>query len=220
MDVCEANKEACWELNVRGVDHLAAACKALNSHLIQLSTDFVFDGTSGPYDEADETNPVNLYGASKLASETLVQERELKRWSVVRTQLVFGTKDGELAGFLAWVKTSLQRGETIHVVDDQVRMPTFVDDLAVACESLLEAENGVYHVSGKETFSIYDFAVKIADFYKLDTGLITPVPSSYFSHAAKRPLVTGFTLTKALEHLQLSPHTVEESLEAISGQLE
>ena len=221
VDVCEAERDRCWALNVSSVNLLAATCKALDSHLIQLSTDFVFDGTSGPYDEEDETNPINLYGASKLASEALLREYALDRWSVVRTQLVFGAKGGEPYGFLAWVEASLREGKPIHVVNDQVRTPTFVDDLAVACKGLIEgADNGIYHVSGEETFSIYEFAVRIADFYDLDADLITPVPYAYFGSAVERPPVTGFTLTKATEHLRLRPRTVEESLRVISGGLE
>ena len=217
VDVCEVEREACWALNVSSVALLAATCKTLNSHFIQLSTDFVFDGTSGPYAETDETNPVNLYGESKLASEVLIREQGLERWSVVRTQLVFGAKGSELYGFPAWVKASLEKGKPINVVDDQVRTPTSVQDLAFACKRLLEKpDNGVYHVSGEETLSIYELAVKVADFYELDADLMTPVPAAYFSHAAKRPLVTGFTLTKAAEYLDLRPHTVEESLRAIS----
>ena len=87
VDACENDKENCWLLNVKAVEYLIKASEKYQSHLIHLSTDFVFDGKNGPYKEEDEPNPVSYYGKSKLEAEKLVQQAKTK-WAIARTIIV------------------------------------------------------------------------------------------------------------------------------------
>ena len=89
VDQCEFEKETCWAQNVKAVEYLIAACRQHDIYLCHVSTDFIFDGASGPYTEEDEANPLSFYGWSKYAAEKLVQHSDI-RWSIARTVLVYG----------------------------------------------------------------------------------------------------------------------------------
>jgi dTDP-4-dehydrorhamnose reductase len=222
VDACEEDREACWRANVDAVEHLAKCCLAGGSRLIQISTDFVFDGDSGPYRETDRPNPVNFYGKSKLAAENFVRGAGLDRWAIVRTVLVYGT--GENLGrhnIALWVAGKLSSGETIRVVTDQHRTPTFVDDLANGVERVVRfGKSGVFHVSGREMMSIYDFATSVADVFGLDATLIERADSRSFTQPAPRPPKTGFIILKAETEIGYKPRTVMEALTTLRQQVE
>ncbi len=217
VDACEAEREDCWRTNVDAVEHLAKCCLAAGTRLIQISTDFVFDGEDGPYAEADRPNPVNFYGKSKLAAENFVRGAGLDRWAIVRTVLVYGT--GERLGrsnIALWVADRLSSGETIRVVTDQFRSPTFVDDLADGVERVIRfGKTGVYHVSGREMISIYDFAHRVAKVFELDSSLIHATDSAGFTQPAARPSKTGFIILKAETELGYKPRPIEDALVAL-----
>ena len=214
VDRCEEERELCWQVNVDAVEHLARCCLSAGARLIQVSTDFIFDGQDGPYREADRPDPVNFYGKSKLAAENFVRGAGLDRWAIVRTVLVYGT--GEQLGrtnIALWVAEKLSAGEKIRVVTDQYRSPTYVDDLANGVERVVRfGKTGVFHVSGREIMSVYDFAVRVADVFDLDASLIEPTDSRAFTQPAARPPSTGFIILKAETELGYKPRTVESAL--------
>jgi dTDP-4-dehydrorhamnose reductase len=220
VDPCETDRDACNSANIDGVRNVVEACAANNIHLIHVSTDFIFDGTKTMLDESDEPNPVNYYGRSKLEGEKLVQQSNVS-WCIIRTVLVYGiTADLSRSNIVVWVKNNLEAGKTIKVVNDQFRTPTLAEDLAMAC--LLAAEKraqGIYHVSGKDFMSVYEIAVRVAKFFKLDSTLIKPVDSSTFVQPGRRPLTTGFNIDKAKCDLGYSPHSFEEGLALLSTQM-
>ncbi|MES2629042.1 MAG: NAD(P)-dependent oxidoreductase [Bacteroidota bacterium] len=214
VDQCEQDREGCQLANVTSVEYLIEAARSTNAHLIHLSTDFVFDGENGPYKEEDTAAPLSFYGNSKLLSEQLVEQSGLEKWSVARTIIVYGTGNRLSRGNIVfWVKEMLEEGKEITIVDDQFRAPTFAEDLAEGC--LLIAEkgvNGIFHLSGPETLSIYELATRVARFYNLNADLIKPVQTGMFTQPAKRPLKTGFDISKARRVLGYAPKTLEESL--------
>ena len=222
VDACESRKKECWELNVLGVGHLVEACHGINAHLIQLSTDFVFDGEDGPYDEDAQPNPISYYGQSKFAAEKIIQESDLKKWSIVRTIILYGfAEDMSRSNIVLWAKEALEKGNPIDVVDDQFRSPTLVEDLADGCIAIASRNaQGIYHLSGEETMSILELVNKVGDFFKLDTSMINPIKSEALGQAAKRPPVTGFNINKAKQELGYSPKLFIEGLEILSQQLE
>ncbi|MEJ6979839.1 SDR family oxidoreductase [Pedobacter sp. P351] len=221
VDVCHLKRDACSALNVDAVKNLVEICEARNIHLIHLSTDFVFDGLSGPYYENDTPHPISYYGESKAEAERVIQASSC-RWSILRTILVYGvTANMSRSNIVLWAKSALENGETINVVNDQWRMPTLALDLAEAC--LLSAEKGAYgifHISGKDMMTIHDLVLKVADFWKLDKSLIVPVSSESLNQEAKRPLKTGFVLDKAIRVLGYNPHSFFEGLEVLDRQLQ
>ncbi len=220
VDQCESEKEACWDLNVNAVKYLVEACKKNNTHLLHLSTDFIFDGSHGPLNEKDEPNPISYYGESKLAAEKLLVESNIK-WSIARTVLVYGVAhDMSRSNIVLWVKNSLESGKAIDVVNDQWRTPTLAEDLAMGCYLIAEKSAfGIYHISGEELMTPYDIAIKTAEFFKLDKTLISKTDGSKFTQPAKRPPKTGFIIDKAKEVLKYHPHTFNEGLTTILQQL-
>jgi dTDP-4-dehydrorhamnose reductase len=211
-DECELNQWQCYIVNVEGTLHLLANAEEQKSFFIFLSTDFVFSGEQGMYKEEDEPGPVNFYGKSKLDAEDAVKEFPFD-WSIVRTVLVYGAPATGKHNLLTVVKEKLENGERYKVVDDQVRTPTFVEDLAKGIISIIgKKATGIYHLSGKDVLTPYQMAVMTADFLHFDKSLIERVTSKDFSQPAMRPLKTGFTIDKAKDELDYSPLSFEEGL--------
>ncbi|MEP0986003.1 SDR family oxidoreductase [Ekhidna sp.] len=220
VDECELNPEACWKLNVDAVSYLIDACKATNSFLIHLSTDFIFDGENGPYTEEDSPNPLSKYAVSKLESEKLLQASGLPS-AIVRTMLVYGiVHDMSRSNIILWVKKSLEEKKHIKVINDQWRTPTLAEDLAKGCALIAEKRaEGVFNISGKELLTPYDMAVATADFFQLDKSYIEEVDGSIFTQPARRPAKTGFILDKARSVLGYEPVSFEEGLTTLRDQL-
>ncbi len=210
---CQASPDLCWKVNVGATRAILRAAERCKSYFIYISTDFVFDGAEGPYDESAIPNPVNLYGESKLLAEEMVQLAKL-HWCIIRTVLVYGNKvPGGRSNFVLWVKEKLEADEKIKVVNDQIRTPTYVEDLVKGILlAIVKHAKGIYHISGKDICTPYELACKIAELTTKDPGLITPVDASVFPEPAKRPPKTGFIITKATRELGYVPHSLNEAL--------
>lgn len=221
VDHCETQREACWLANVTAVNYLVGACETTRSHLVHVSTDFIFDGSHGPLSEDEIPNPVNYYGESKLAGEKAIQQSQLS-WCIIRTVLVYGiTEDLSRSNIVLWVKKNLEEGKTINVVNDQWRTPTLAEDLAMGCYlAAMKKAIGIYHISGDEMMTPYDIAVKTAEFFKLDKTLIRPTDSDTFKQPAARPLKTGFDIRKAKKEWGYQPHTFTEGLAILAAQIQ
>jgi len=220
VDACEDKKEECWNLNVNAVKNLIEASEKHQTHLIHLSTDFIFDGEKGPYKEEDKPNPLSYYGESKYEAEKLVQQTKTK-WSIVRTIIVYGVvEDMSRSNIVLWAKQALEKGNPLTIVDDQFRMPTLAEDLAYACWLIAEkSATGIYHICGKDFMSVLELVNRVADFYGYDKSIISPIKSSTLNQAAKRPPKTGFVLDKAIKELEYSPCSFEEGLAIVTEQL-
>lgn len=221
VDKCELQKDACWAQNVQAVEYLVDACGNTNAFLLHVSTDFIFDGAAGPYDETAEGNPISFYGWSKYAAEKVVIHSNL-RWAIARTVLVYGiAHDMSRSNIILWVKKSLEDGKNIKVVTDQWRSPTLAEDLATGCYLIADKEaEGIFNISGKEVLTPYDMAIKTADYFGLDKSLIAQADASTFTQTARRPPRTGFILDKAQRELGYDPHTFEEGIAVLAGQLQ
>jgi dTDP-4-dehydrorhamnose reductase len=221
VDECELNQAACWQQNVTAVANLVAACEQQQVHLLHLSTDFIFSGEAGPLDETAQPAPVNFYGQSKVAAEQLVQACRAP-WAILRTVLVYGTAhDYGRTNIVTWVRDSLRAGQPIKVVDDQVRTPTLVEDVAEGCWlAARHNATGIYHLSGAEVFTPYQMALQVAAHFGLDAGLITAVDASTFTQPARRPLRTGFLIEKAQRELGYQPHSFAQGIVLVARQTE
>lgn len=220
VDGCEDDKEGCDKLNVSAVQYLADACANLNAHLVHLSTDFVFDGEAGPYDENDEPNPLSYYGLSKWKSEQLLQNHSCD-WTVLRTIIIYGVADNiSRSNIVLWGRNALKKGQPLNIIDDQFRAPTLAEDLAKACAlAIAKRAKGVFHTSGKDIMSIFDMIQRMADFYGFDKSLIHRISTATLNQKAKRPPKTGFILTKSIKDLGYQPHAFEEGLKIVEQQL-
>ncbi len=136
-DECELDKEQAYLTNVMSTRYLLKQAGLFKSFFIFVSTDFIFDGEKGMYKEDDETGPVNYYGETKLLAEREVKKYAFK-WTIVRTVLVYGNPKSGRDNILTVVAKSLQKGESPRIFDDQLRTPTYVEDLANAIKTIVE----------------------------------------------------------------------------------
>lgn len=219
VDQCESEKEACIALNVKAVEYLNEAALANNSFFLHLSTDFIFSGKDGPYDEEAAPGPVNFYGESKLQGEQVLFNSKAE-WAIARTVLVYGiVPDMSRSNIILWVKGNLENKKNIQVVDDQWRTPTLAEDLAMGCYLIVKNRaKGIFNISGSDMLTPYEMAIKTADYFKLDKSYITRTDSTKFTQPAKRPPKTGFVIDKATEKLGYKPHTFDEGIEIVAEQ--
>jgi len=212
-DECELNKETCENVNVQGTMHSIFVAEQYCRHFIFVSTDFVFDGEKGNYSEEDSIKPISFYGQSKSSGERLVGESKMP-WAIIRTCLVYGNSlTGTRNNIISWVKQSLEQNKPIKVVSDQVRTPTYVEDLANGILLVIEKKaNGIYHISGKDVLTPFEMAIRTAEYFGLNRQLIEKVDASVFVQPAKRPPKTGFDISKARGELGYEPVGFEEGL--------
>tara|TARA_B100000902_G_scaffold64673_1_gene71265 strand:- start:4783 stop:5685 length:903 start_codon:yes stop_codon:yes gene_type:complete len=220
VDLCEDKKDMCDNLNIYAVSYLADSCLKVNAHLIHISTDFIFDGEDGPYSEEDKPNPLSYYGLSKLKSEEVLYNHNVK-WTILRTIIVFGVGENLSKGnIVLWAKKEFEKGKPLNIIDDQFRAPTLAEDLADAC--ILAAKKkayGVFHASGKDIMSIFEIVESIAKYYSFNTDNLNKISTSVLNQKAVRPPKTGFKLNKAIKILGYNPHSFKESLDIITKQL-
>ena len=221
VDLCEDLKEKCRLINVGAVGYLIAACKRYNTHFVQLSTDFVFDGLNGPYSEEDEPNPLSYYANSKYDAEQLIINAGLDKWTIVRTIIIYGVAEQmSRSNIVLWAMDALQKGEQLKIVDDQFRAPTLAEDLALGCKEIVQrSSTGIYHLSGPEIFSILELVKRIAKHFGWSMEKVHAISSESLNQKAKRPPRTGFILDKAIRDLDYNPKKFEDGLDIIANQL-
>lgn len=223
VDYCELNPEECHQVNVLATKALYEAAKMIGAHFELLSTDFVFDGEKGNYTESDEVNPLSVYAQSKVDAERLLLEDPgNKNWSIARTIIVYGTGFGlSRSNMILWALEALPKGETMKLVDDQFRAPTWADDLAYGCvEIVLRAQKGIFHLSGPVIRSIDAIVEEVGKALNLENGInIERISSKTLNQAAKRPPKTGFDLSKAEKLLDYHPKDIRETIPLLKDDL-
>ena len=206
VDKAEADQEIAYKINAEAVGYIAKQCHQQNTKLIQISTDYVFDGRSTqPYKEDDKTDPVNYYGYTKWLGEQLALNNNPET-IVIRTSWVYSSYG---ANFVKTMLRLMKERKEINVVNDQFGSPTYAKDLA---EAILEIVNSkplavsrspltshhsqnIYHFSNEGNTSWYDFAVAIKEIKQLDC-IVHPIPTSAYPTPAKRPAYSVFDKTK------------------------
>ncbi|RAP76803.1 dTDP-4-dehydrorhamnose reductase [Paenibacillus montanisoli] len=195
VDQAEENSAEAYRINALGVSQLAIAAEEAGAKLVHVSTDYVFDGTKGePYGETDRTNPLNIYGKSKLLGEQFVRA-VCPRHFIVRTSWLYSNCGNN---FVTKILSQAENQQDIKVVDDQFGSPTYTLDLAECIGRLITTERyGTYHVSNSGCCSRYDFAKEILQNAGYDL-LPTRTKSADFVLPAPRP-----------QHSALSHHVLE-----------
>jgi len=203
VDQAEEDLHLAFEINEFAVKRLAECCLTYQTTLIHISTDFVFNGDSSiPLTEDLPTNPVNIYGLSKLKGEQEVQAI-LEQYYIIRTSWLYSEKANN------FVKTMLklaQSREQLTVIYDQVGTPTYAMDLAEVIIKIILNDNkayGLYHYSNEGVASWYDFAKAIFEFAEVEMKVL-PVASSAFITKAKRPHYSVLDKTKIKETLGIT----------------
>jgi dTDP-4-dehydrorhamnose reductase len=202
VDKAEEDRENSYQINADGPKNLAIACKEYQCQLIHISTDYVFDGTSlKAYREDDKTNPLSVYGASKLLGE----EHLLKHYpeaKVVRTQWLYGPYGNH---FVNTMLNLARKYQSLTVVDDQIGTPTFTRHLAQSLRVLLHhSAGGIFHLRNSGHCSWYNFAVEIFSQSNNDIT-VTPVDSSAYPRPAARPKHSVLGMNRWLDELKEEP---------------
>ena len=196
VDACERFRNEAWAINADGTANMARACAARGIRLVFLSTEYVFDGTSGPYAEDDAANPLGWYAKTKHAGEQSVRAAG-GSWAVARTTVLYGHAPHVRQNFVSWLLSKLEQGERVSVVNDQIGSPTLADNLAEMVTALAMSDaQGIYHTVGATVISRYDFARLAADIFKFDADLIDPVSTVSLHQIAPRPLRAGLKMDR------------------------
>ena len=212
VDACELNPKLAGEINVAGLEHI---CNSFKGKIIHLSTDYVFDGTSGPYKEDDPLNPISIYGKTKLASEHILLEEDTKHL-VIRGNVLYDYSPHTSASFLNWVVSSLKGNQEIKVVEDQFNNPTWTRSMSDIIELSIENDlEGIIHWGDSEHISRFEFAKLIAKKFSLNDSLIKPILTSELNQSAKRPLQSGLSTEKLVNMLDIIPPSIDDCLDEI-----
>lgn len=204
VDKAEEESELAFKANAEGAANMAEAALSCKALLVHISTDFVFDGLkSTPYSELDATNPLSIYGKSKLKGEDEILKRACDSL-IIRTSWLYGT------GGKNFVKTMLRLAkerEILKVVDDQIGSPTWARDLAGVVTEIAklkkagEVRTGIYHYSNSGEISWFDFAEAIIEEARamgeeLKCARVEPIPTSEYPTPAKRPPYSALSTEK------------------------
>ena len=216
VDYCELNDKP-NEINKLGVTYVVEMCKKFNSKLIFYSSDYIFDGVSGPYLETDKPNPINRYGQTKLLCENLV--KQLQNYLIIRTTVVYGYSP-ESKNFLMTLTKDLKNQIEKAIPNDQIGSPTHVKDLAeISIKLVEENKNGIYSVVGPDLCSRYVFALKIARSFGLNEDLIKPISTRQLNQPAKRPLRAGLIIDKIRIDINANPSGIDTVLNTIRREI-
>jgi len=220
VDGCEQEREQCWAVNVLALENIIEAPYIKKPILVQISTDYVFDGEKGAYRETDIPNPRGNYARSKMAAENIISSSEFE-YIIARTQVLYGTGVNVRANFVTWLVQALGEQNTVQIVDDQIGNPTYTPDLAEAVLRLLEAKAfGVYHISGIDRISRYDFATLVSEVFGLDTGLIQKIHTEELQQKAPRPMNSTFSTDKLYNNINWLPRPTEKALKHLKAEME
>jgi dTDP-4-dehydrorhamnose reductase len=187
VDDAETNEDAAYAINATGPHNLALAASATGAKLVQISTDYVFDGSAtAPYAEDTALHPISAYGRTKAAGEAFVLAEHPAGSYIVRTAWLYGAHGPNFPKTM--LKLAATR-DTLSVVDDQVGQPTWTADLAAQLVTLLDsgAPAGIYHGTNSGVTSWFGFAQAVFTATGLDPDRVTPTDSSQFVRPAPRP---------------------------------
>jgi len=219
VDGAEEQREACWRANVEVVENLVYAAHKVDARILQVSTDYIFDGKDGPYDENEIPNPLGYYGRSKLAAENVLKA-SLVDFAIARTMVLYGISRNKRPDFVGWLVGEIGAGRPVRNVTDQIGNTTLNDDLAAGMWTIVDnGFQGIINVAGREIASRYDFALKIAELFDLDASLISPIETHELNQKAPRPLNSGLIVEKATQLLDMQLSNMEQGIRKYQARL-
>lgn len=211
VDQCEKHPQIAYRQNVLGTKNIVEISENIGSFLVHISTDSVYDGKRGNYSEEDKTNPVNVYGRTKLQAEEEVKKSN-HGYCIVRTN-IYGWNKRNKFSLAEWMINKLENGEELPAFRDVKFTPILVNNLAYALFEIYQRKiQDMLNVSGSEGCSKLEFAEKIADVFKLNKNLIRPISIDDLELTAKRGENLSLNTKKARSLLETKLLNVEEGL--------
>ena len=219
VDRSEINKELAYNTNVKGLRNIIK-----NSHpstyIIQISSDYVYDGKNPPYIESDHTHPLNYYGKTKLEAENILRGSN-RSYLILRPNMLYGNELNSKANFFAWIYSQLNKNKSIKVVNDQISNPTYINDMVkIVFQGILMNYSGILNVGSEDSLSRYDFAISVAKIFNFNVNLIEPVSTTYLqenmdTYIAKRPLNNTLIIDKMESELNITSSLTNYNLTLI-----
>jgi dTDP-4-dehydrorhamnose reductase len=219
VDACERHPKAAHRVNVEGTEAIARAAVAVGARLISISTDQVYDGVKGHYDEADVPQPLMVYGRTKLEGErraTAICPHTV----ILRLALMYGWGTSARLNFVDWLVRRLQEGQEVPLFVDQYRTPLYVVQAAEVIARLIEAPDvqGTFNLGGGERINRYAFGLTLCEVFELPNTLLKPIEMGSTTGLAARPRDCSMNSVRLRGLLQITPLTVEEGLRALRQQ--
>ena len=214
VDFCEKNKKKSYEVNVKISQNILKSM-SVNSKLIHISTDYIFDGNKAPYDENSSPNPINYYGKTKLESENLIRASQ-KKYVIIRTGSLFSEFIDLNSNKLCWIFNKLKNNEKIFTATDMISTPTSTASLAKIIFDLLSFnQNLIINYSGQDSMSVYEFSLLVSKIFNFNKELIVPVLMGDLPFKAKRPKNTSLKTDLISDLLNCNIYETEYSLNII-----
>jgi len=214
VDRCETHPDEARRSNL---DPLAGTLRAAGgTRILGFSSDYVFDGTDGPYAEDARPHPISVYGRIKLELESRLLELG---HTVIRTTTVFGREEPPPKNFVLRLVASLGDGSVVRVPSDQISTPTYAEDLARAAVRIAQGGSGVWHVAGPDLVGRAELAFRVAAVFGLPTQGIRPVPTLELQQAAARPLRGGLLCQRFEVAFGPAGRPLEDALEDLRDRL-
>lgn len=215
-DFCEENKEKTYDLHVKITKIITTVCNEINAKIIFLSTDYVFDGKKGNYQEEDLPNPINYYGETKYEAEKIILNNSNNL--ILRTSLIYGS--GIKIRFLNFVLDNLKKEQEIYAYNDVFNSATLVDELVNAILKSIDFNIcGILHVAGLTCVSRFEFAKTIAKIFNFNQKLIKPISVTTAKLKANRPIRPCLDSSKARKILKMEFSTIDEGVKQIYEQI-
>ena len=214
VDLCETDHSIADRLHVDATNQIANTCASVNSKLIFLSTDAVFEGQlNKKYSETDIPNPVNYYGKTKLEAEKIVLNASSNN-VVLRTSVIYGWH--EKSRFTNWILDYLKHGKSVDPFSDQFNTPTLIDDLVKVILKIIDKNiSGLYHATGKTCLNRYQFAILLAKRFSYDVSLVHSVTKLEKKQNAPRPISTCLDSIKLENTLNFSFSDISAGIDSI-----
>lgn len=218
VDLCEEKPEEAFKVNAAGSKNLVQACENWKTKLVYISTDYVFDGEKGNYNETDEPRPLSIYAQSKLAGE-----KEVTRLSeaLIFRCTIYGWHLDRQKSIPEWVIDNLEKKKKIKAFTDRIISPIYTGDLSkIIIEALKKNLRGIYHTASKEAVSVYHFAFKVAEVFELDKDLIEGGRMDEVTLKARRPKNSSLSPKKIEKTLAMEMPSVESGLRKMKEEKE
>ncbi len=215
VEKCEVEKEFANEQNVSSIKNLVNWAQEKNKKVIYVSSDYVFDGIKGDFDENDKEHPIQYYGQTKLAGEKIVSS--LKKYLILRPTVIYGWDLGGM-NFLMQLYRNQKEGKEMKIPMDQISNPTYVLDLCDLIKKTIESDRyGTFISTGDEIFNRFDLALKICECMDWNKDLLIPVETKSLGQVAKRPLNNSTCNTRVKKSFDFEFHGLEENLKALKS---
>lgn len=214
IDSCKKYEEKAYKINVEGTKKTLEQFFDLKITPIFLSSDQVFNGERGGYNEHNLPNPCNVYGEHKKTIESFLLESK-EKFLIGRISKIFGLTSEDGTILTSWVK-SLKNNETIHCATNQIISPTYVADLVMAFDTAIKKKlNGLYNIAAPESFSRYELAKLLKERLHIKNGKIVPCSIRDFNFLDSRPLNTSLDVSKFIQETGFKFSKMTDSIDIL-----